>query len=323
MSTEYLSQEEKQHFRQGNDSKAWFGFLTTWGIIAVAMTVVALWPNPLTVILAMFVIGGRQLALGILLHDCSHRSWFRSNKLNDVVGHWLAGIPVLVPMSFYRPYHFTHHTKTGTDDDPDVGNIKDYPVSSRSLRRKFIRDFTAQSGIKSVLALLLFVNTGRIGNARSMGVQKKRLTNKEILKTSLRNYRDLAIVHGMAFSILWVIDQPYLYALWWAAYIIPHQWISRIRQIGEHGAMPELSGKDVRTTTRTTLAAWWERLLFAPHFVNYHCEHHYLPTVPGYNLKAVHNLLLERGFYQDHPEALAEGYVDVLRRASSTSEVVA
>jgi fatty acid desaturase len=315
MGTEYLSKEEKQTFRQANDGKAWLGFITTWGIIIAALYLVAVWPNPITIIIAMLLIGGRQLALGILLHDCSHRSWFSSNTVNDFVGHWFAGMPVLVPMNFYRPYHFSHHTKTGTEQDPDVENIKDYPVSKKSFQRKLLRDFSAQSGIKSLLALLLFVNTGRIGNARSMGVQKQKLSHKEILQTTFKNYRDIFIFHGAAFSLLLFLGQPYLYALWWAAYLIPYQWISRIRQIGEHGAMPSLAGDDVRLTTRTTLAAWWERLLFAPHFVNYHCEHHYVPTVPGYNLKAVHLLMHERGFYQNHSAAIATGYVEVLNRA--------
>lgn len=315
MSKIYLSKEEKQFFRQANDKEAWSGFIITWGIIIASMALVAIFPNPLTIIISLFLIAGRQLALGILLHDCSHRSWFNSNKLNDFIGHWFAGIPILVPMDFYRPYHFTHHTKTGTAEDPDVENIKGYPVTKKSFRRKLFRDFTAQSGIKSLLALLLFVNTGRIGNARSMGVQKQKLTRKEMLKTIIKNYRDLVIFHGGAFLILWAIGQPYLYALWWAAYLIPYQWISRIRQIGEHGAMPALSGDDVRLTTRTTLVVWWERLLFAPHFVNFHCEHHYVPTVPGYNLKAVHLLMKERGYYHEHPEAIANGYVEVLNRA--------
>ncbi|CAM3811431.1 fatty acid desaturase family protein [Parendozoicomonas haliclonae] len=313
---DYLTQEEKYQFRKANDGKAWLGFLTTWAMIIASMALVAICPNVFTVLVALLVIGGRQLALGILLHDCSHRSWFSSQKLNDRVGHWLAGIPVLVPMSFYRPYHFTHHTKTGTDDDPDVGNIRDYPISKQRFKRKLFRDLTGQSGVKSLLAMLLYVNTGRVGNARAMGQQKKALTREQILRTTLINYRDLIVFHGSAFTLLWVLGQPYLYLLWWGAYLIPFQTISRIRQIAEHGAMPELSSDDVRMTTRTTLARWWERMLFAPHFVNYHCEHHFMPTVPGYHLKQLHEMVRERGFYQEHPHALAGNYREVVRRAT-------
>ena len=315
---EYLTKEEKQQLKQANDRKAWAGFITTWGLIAGAMALVAFWPNWLTIILALFIIGGRQLALGILLHECSHRSWFRSEAMNDRMGHWLAGIPMLVSMDFYRPYHFAHHTKTGTDEDPDVDNIRNYPVSKQSFRRKLLRDFTGQSGMKTLLAVLLYVNTGRIGNARAMGKQTKQLSTQEMLKTTFKNYRDILIFHGTFFVLLWGLGQPMLYLLWWAAFLIPYQWISRIRQVGEHGAMPQLSGKDVRLTTRTTIARWWERLLFAPHFVNFHCEHHLVPTVPSYNLGQLHQLVKARGFYHEHPYALAHGYGEVLKRATNS-----
>ena len=312
----YLTQEEKKELRQASDVKAWAGFATTWGLIMAAMTMVAIFPNPLTIILALFIIGGRQLALGILLHECSHRSWFRSAKMNDWAGHWLAGIPMLVPMHFYRPYHFSHHTKTGTDEDPDVDNIRNYPVSKKSFRRKLLRDFTGQSGIKTLLAVLFYVNTGRVGNARAMGKQTKQLSKKDILTTTVKNYRDILIVHGIFIAVLWGLGQPMLYLLWWVAFLVPYQWISRIRQVGEHGAMPELSGKEVRLTTRTTIARWWERLLFAPHYVNFHCEHHLVPTIPSYNLGRLHQLVKERGFYNDHPYALAHGYGEVISRAT-------
>ncbi|WP_420590175.1 fatty acid desaturase family protein [Bacterioplanoides sp.] len=314
----YLTKEEKAELRKANDLKAWAGFATSWGLIAAAMAMVAMWSNPLTIILALVIIGGRQLALGILLHECSHRSWFCSQAMNDWVGHWLAGIPMLVPMDFYRPYHFAHHTKTGTDDDPDVDNIRHYPVSKNSFRRKLLRDFTGQSGIKTLLAVLFFVNTGRVGNARAMGKQTRQLSKKDMLKTTLKNYRDILIVHGFFFVLLWSLGQPLLYLLWWVAFLIPYQWISRIRQVGEHGAMPQLSGDDVRLTTRTTVARWWERLLFAPHYVNYHCEHHLVPTVPSYNLGRLHQLVKARGFYQEYPDALAHGYGEVIRKATTT-----
>lgn len=317
MAEVYLTDEEKRQFKQADDTKAWLGFITTWGLIAAAMMMVAIFPNVLTVILAMFIIGGRQLALGILLHDCSHRSWFSSQKMNDFMGHWFAGVPVLVSMDFYRPYHFLHHTKTGTEQDPDVENIRGYPVSPSSFKRKVFRDFTLQSGLKSILAMLLYVNTGRVGNARAMGVQKKSKTQQEIIQTTIKNYSHILLFHGLFFFILWSLGQPWLYLLWWGSYVITYPFISRVRQVAEHGAMTQLSGEDVRLTTRTTLARWWDRFLFAPHFVNYHCEHHYLPTVAGYNLPEVHQLLKQRGFYQDHPAAIADGYGEVIKRATS------
>jgi fatty acid desaturase len=67
--------------------------------------------------------------------------------------------------------------------------------------------------------------------------------------------------------------------------------------------------------TRTTLAAWWERLLVAPNRVNFHLEHHLLMTVPHHNLPALHQILRARGAID--AGCLAPNYAAVLRLAAS------
>ncbi len=63
-------------------------------------------------------------------------------------------------------------------------------------------------------------------------------------------------------------------------------------------------------------AGWWERLLFAPNFVNYHMEHHLAPTVPSYNLRRMHRLLGKKGALLQ--AQLAGGYVEVIRSLVSS-----
>ena len=316
--SDYLSEQEIQILKKANNSRAFSMFFFNWVVIAFAFGIVALSPNLLTIVLSLLILGGRQLGLGILLHECSHRSFFSSNKLNDVMGHWFAGIAILVPIDFYRPYHFAHHTKTGTEQDPDVGNIAQYPVSKQSFKRKLVRDFTGSSGIKALLAMLLYVLPGRAGNAVSLGMNPDNISGDAGWKMGMKNYMHVTLFHSMFILILSLFAQGYLYLLWWAAYLFTHPFIIRVRQIAEHGAMPALSSDDVRETTRTTLACWWERLLFAPNYVNYHCEHHLLPTVPSYKLPEMHQLLLSKGFYNDHPLAyVAKGYPEIIRLASS------
>jgi len=289
-----------------------------WLLIALAFFIVAQWPNLITIVLALFILGGRQLGLGILLHECSHRSFFSTQNQNDLVGHWFAGIPVLVLIDFYRPYHFTHHTKTGTKEDPDVGNIAQYPVNKNSFKRKLMRDFLGLSGLKATSALLFYVLPGRAGNAVSLGVNNDKIGKDAGWRMGLRNYLHAVVFQVVFFAILVASGHAYLYALWWLAYIFTHPFIIRIRQIAEHGAMPELASNDVRQTTRTTIANWWERLLFAPNYVNYHCEHHLLPTVPSYHLEEMHRILKSQGFYANNRAALVEkGYPEIIRLASA------
>ena len=111
----------------------------------------------------------------------------------------------------------------------------------------------------------------------------------------------------------------YLYLLLW---VVPeltwHMFISRIRNIGEHGAVPD--NDDRLRNTRTTHAGLLERALIAPYFVNYHLEHHLLVSCPCYRLPKAHALLIEKGFgprMETKPNYLA-----MLRHAVSKPEAV-
>jgi len=318
-SRSFLSKDEIKQLRSPNDIKAISMFVVNWVMIAGCFLIIANTSSLLVIVLALFVMAGRQLGIGILLHECSHRSFFSTIKWNRFIGHWFGGIPILVPYDFYRPYHLSHHAKTGTDGDPDVENIRQYPVSKMSLVRKVVRDFVGLSGLKMLFGVLFYVLSNRAGNAYSLGVTNSEEGQNRDPKISRKNYAHALLFHSSFFSVFYLSGQPSLYLYWWLCFIFFYPFILRMRQIAEHGAMTQLSSNDVRDTTRTTIARWWERLLFAPNFVNFHCEHHYLPTVPSYNLPAMHDLLKERGFYVGKEGALVDkgGYFEVGRLAMS------
>lgn len=317
---DFLSKAEMAEFRTANDLKAFSMFVSNWLIIAACFALIAYTDEWWLILLALLVMAGRQLGIGILLHECSHYSFFSKQSWNRFFGHWFAGMPLLVPLAFYRPYHLVHHSRTGSDEDPDVLNIKQYPVSKGSFVRKLLRDFSGLSGLKVLSGVLLYVLPNRSGNTISMGKSAGEYSSDNKLLIAVKNYLHVVIFHSLLFGVFWLLDQPVLYLYWWLAYLFFYPFILRIRQIAEHGAMTALSSKDVRDTTRTTLASWWERLLFAPNYVNYHCEHHFLPTVPSYHLPRMHHVLRNRGFYRGHEGALVwQGYREVVRLASSAA----
>ena len=313
---EYLSREEIKELRTANDARALRMFAINWLVIALCFAVLdstLAWPFKIA---ALLVMAGRQLGLGILMHECSHHSFFTKTRWNCFIGHWFAGMPVLVPLDFYRPYHLKHHAKTGSDEDPDFANIEQYPVSRKSFVRKVFRDFVGLSGIKMLYGMLFFVLPGRQGSTVSLGVNEE---DGAYNQSWQRNFAHVALFHGLAIALFTVLGQPLLYVYWWVAYVFFYPFIVRVRQIAEHGAMPAFASEDVRDTTRTTIARWWERALFAPNYVNYHCEHHFLPTVPSYNLPKMHRLLREKGFYKGQLEACVDtgGYWAIIRLASA------
>ncbi|MEO0474240.1 MAG: fatty acid desaturase [Bacteroidota bacterium] len=135
--TAYFSREERKALMQKNNWRAAGEILLHWLWIAVAFGLVWFWPNILTVLIALFILGGKQLACAILMHDAGHRAVFNHPKHNDLVGKWLGAYPIFQDLLRYRPYHNLHHTTTGLEEDPDLLLTRGYPTSSRSMMRKF------------------------------------------------------------------------------------------------------------------------------------------------------------------------------------------
>ena len=49
-----------------------------WGVVFAAMALFYVFPNPLTFILAVMIIGARQLGIAVLMHDAAHNAMFRT-----------------------------------------------------------------------------------------------------------------------------------------------------------------------------------------------------------------------------------------------------
>ena len=149
-----LPRESLIPFLEKSDRTAVRMLAFNWGLIGACFALVMLLPTWYTILIAMIVLGGRQLGLGILTHECAHRSFVKSPALGEWIGAWLCGAPMLVDLAIYRRYHMTHHLKTGTADDPDLANYANYPVSRRSLLRKFSRDLFGLSGVRALMSLV-------------------------------------------------------------------------------------------------------------------------------------------------------------------------
>ena len=86
-----------------------------WVLVFAAMALVRAGRIPLTIVVALFVIGARQLGMAVVMHEAAHRTLFKQRRLNDWVGNWLAAYPVWAEVGPYRDYHLMHHAHTGTD----------------------------------------------------------------------------------------------------------------------------------------------------------------------------------------------------------------
>ena len=84
--SELLTAEQVQGLRGKSDLMGALLVLHAWGLIAGSMALFAWWPNTLTFVLAVMMIGTRQPGLAILMHDASHGLLFANRRLNEWVG---------------------------------------------------------------------------------------------------------------------------------------------------------------------------------------------------------------------------------------------
>jgi len=297
--TDYLSKDEIKQFTARSDLAGWWLVASNWLLIAAVFVVVINWTNPITLLLAILVLGGRQLGLAVLMHEAGHKTLFRSNRLNEVVGQWLCAYPVLGDVTAYGASHRIHHRYAGTEQDPDLPNYRAYPVSRASFLRKIKRDITGQTGL-SLLRMLFG------GKGRNLMLREGEKTDSE--------QRGL-LVNALLFLLMLALGVGWYYLLWVVAYLTTYPLVARIRQVAEHGNVADLYDTDPRRNTRTTYANPLERLILCPNRVNFHLEHHLLASVPVHKLKALHQLLLQRGLHAGHVDALASSYLDLFRRA--------
>jgi len=297
-----LSREEMQELLRMRDWRSWLTLAVDWGWIAAAMAFAATWPNPLTIVVAVVIIGTRQLGLAVVMHEAAHRSFLSDKRTNDAAASWLACYPIWSDLFTYRDYHLRHHAKTWTDEDPDKHLATPFPITRESFRRKVWRDLSGQTGIK----FLGFAARRDLGGEGSWPERLRR-------GLALPRFRGMLITNAALLAIVTLAGHPWLYLLWVGSFITWNTLVTRIRSIAEHSMSPDPS--DPLQQTRTTIASPWERLVIAPNRVNFHLEHHLLMMVPHYNLPQMHELLRERGVLDD--ALVSHGYASVLRTATS------
>ncbi len=272
-----------------------------WGLILAAGSMFVLWPNLATLLLALMLIGARQLGLAILMHDAAHGALHPDQRVNDWVGEWLCAAPVGARLDAYRAYHLKHHRYTEQPEDPDLPLSAPFPITRKSLWRKIVRDLSGQTFFKQRIAPLLTPRAdAEMAVYRGPG---------HFFLTNAMLFAALALAgYWWAYFALWIVPM----ATW-----LPL--VTRLRNIAEHAVVD--TKEDPFSHARTTLASPLERLFIAPYWVHYHGEHHVFMHVPCYNLERLHAMLMAKGY---RPRMIiAPSYTSVLATAAPGGTVEA
>ena len=298
---EVISKEQYEEIKEKQDWRNVLSISSNWLQMSAAMALFFFYPNVITFLVALVIIGSRQFALAVLAHDAAHNLLFANNKVNDWAGQWFCAYPIFQDNRVYRPYHLKHHRHTETDDDPDLVLSSPFPITKRSFIRKVFRDLTGITGVKRYW-----------GSLSSIFRTKGDNVFNKISKTSNK-------LHGFLISnlIIFILISTTMHwslflLLWWLPSFTYYSLIIRIRNISEHAVTP---GNNDFDNTRTTKSTVLTRFLMVPHNVNYHLEHHLFTRCPWYNLPKAHSMMIENG-YEDKM-CLETSYKNVLLKAVS------
>ena len=301
-----FSAEEWRHLTSRSSLRGVWLVLHCWGTVAAAIALLTIWPNPLTWLIAVMIVGARQLGLAILMHEAGHGGLHSNQTINEFLGQWICAVPVGADLASYRAYHLKHHKFTQQPEDPDLSLSAPFPISKDSFIRKAIRDLTGQTFYKQRIPLLLAL----FDRTRKANVD----ASQSFLSPGADKMLRFLAVNALLFVLFWLAGAGIWYfGVWLFAMATWLPLVTRIRNIAEHACTS--TGPDPFSHARTTRANIIERALIAPYWVNYHAEHHLFMYLPCYRLTEAHRILTQKGYIQRVD--VSSGYLDVLKLATA------
>ena len=267
-----------------------------WLTLIALITMAKLVDHPIFTIFAIVAIGSRQHSLAILMHEGAHYHLSNHRGINDRLAEVFAAWPLFIDLSSYRKTHFEHHNHTNTLNDPD-------------WRRKQNADWCFPKTPSQMVVLwlkVLFDLRSKLAFVASVSGLHGFFARSDWWKGLPR----IAYWIGCVCLFLRFRLGADLFMFWLIPYLFVFYPIAHLRSIAEHFGLDHHLD-DPLTQTRTTMAGWFESLLICPNHINYHLEHHLAPSVPSYNLPALHRVLMESKYYAQQA-SITKGYRGVI-----------
>lgn len=263
---------------------AWRGVASialNWMIIVSMIVVAAIVDHPMVYLTAMVVIGARQHALLVLMHDAAHFRLFPNRAWNERLADWLCAYPHLVSTEAYRRDHLRHHRYLNSDQDPNwVAKIEnaewEFPKTHAGIAWLFLKDLCG-AGLYRMLGFLIHYQ-------RKLQAAESNENSPNRMRRAGRIIYYLVAMILVTSLHLW----SYIFVLWLLPLFTIVPALLRLRVIAEHHG---LEHENDMNHSRNYHANLVERFLFAPHNVWLHLDHHLFPAIPHYHLPRAHALL--------------------------------
>lgn len=245
-----------------------FAAISDWSIIALSLFIAESFDHLLGYWFASLIIGTRQHALSFLGHDGAHGSLSKVKWLNDSFTSLMAFWPMGIGLYGYRDFHFKHHKKVGTSEDPELIHKNkwsapefDLPYSDKKIISQFIFDLCG-GGFKNLLSLIRLMKPKKV---------------IDIIGPAI-------FISLLVFTLLHFGHWKSLVTWYWS--LGTSFWaVFRLRIWTEHiGAEYSLNA------THRIKASLLEKMIFLPHNSWMHYEHHKSPQTGFWNLPTIRQI---------------------------------
>ena len=265
-------------------------------LVAASGLAIALAPNGWLQIAAMLVHGVFLAALFAPLHECVHRTPFKSRRLNDLVAV-IIGLLHFLPARYFRHFHFAHHRHTQDPaKDPELARVR--PSGWWSY-------VSYLSGYYYWRTQLRYLFGGDAAVARAAFLPQR---ERGALVREARFHVLFYLLILVALPLVGRME-PLLY---WFAPMLMGQPFLRAYLLAEHGSCPEI--EDMLANTRTTYTTAAVRFLMWN--MPYHVEHHVYPAVPFHALPALNGRIADKlAITADGYRAFHRGFAGAFSKA--------
>lgn len=254
-------------------------FFILWFLAYQSLSISVWLMLPFAIVAAAFVV-----RTFIIFHDCTHGSFFKSRKANDVVGT-ITGVLTLFAYAKWKREHAIHHASSSNLDKRGVGDIwvmtvDEYVEASKwqRLAYRLYRNPLVMFGLGPLYLVLV-----------SSRFNRKDARQKERNNTYLTNVIIAVLYASMVLLVGW---QAFLLVQGTIMFVAGALgiWLFYIQHTFEDSYFEEESEWDyVKAAVDGSSYYKLPRILqWATGNIGYHHVHHLAPRVPNYNLEAAH-----------------------------------